>query len=159
MNHNNSTTSHHHHPESRASRFLFIWIPAIWANHMIWTFSPLVHTKLSLPVVSLLLFFKKKIEDISLLWDHWLTSFELVVTSVLGFKARVDTLLACFLRLCLHAMDSSFTSGATPADLLTTRMAAEVLGRQRSLMNVKKLCHFRSYGPFTPVIYEPWTVA
>ena len=44
--------------------------------------------------------------------------------SVLGFKARVDS-LACMLPR-LNGMDSSdFTSGATPADLLVSSMVAE----------------------------------
>ena len=49
--------------------------------------------------------------------------FGLLVTSALGFKARVDS-LACFLA-CAPFL--RFTSGATPADLLTASMAAEPL--------------------------------
>ena len=44
--------------------------------------------------------------------------FLLLVTSVLGFKARVD-LLACFLACALFLR---FTSGVTNADLLTASM-------------------------------------
>ena len=33
----------------------------------------------------------------SFLWGHWYPCFGLLVTSPLGFKARVDPLLACFL--------------------------------------------------------------
>ena len=47
--------------------------------------------------------------------------FGLLVMSALGFKARVDS-LACFLACVLFLR---FTSGATPADLLTASMAAD----------------------------------
>ena len=59
----------------------------------------------------------------SFLWGHWYPCFGLLVTSALGFKARVDS-LACFLACMLFLR---FTSGATPADLLTASMAAEPL--------------------------------
>ena len=48
--------------------------------------------------------------------------FVLLVTSALGFKARVDPLLNCFFPACIFFR---FTSGATPADLLIISMAAE----------------------------------
>ena len=54
---------------------------------------------------------------------EWYPCFGLLVMSALGFKARVD-LLACFLALALFLR---FTSGATPANLLTASMAAEPL--------------------------------
>ena len=57
----------------------------------------------------------------SFLWGHWHPCFGLLVTSALGFKARVDS-LACFLACALFLR---FTSGATPADLLMASMAAE----------------------------------
>ena len=44
----------------------------------------------------------------SFLWGHWYPCFGLLVTSVLGFKPRVDT-LACVLHY-LHAMDSPDSS-------------------------------------------------
>ena len=59
----------------------------------------------------------------SFLWGHWYPCFGLLVTSALGFKARVDS-LACFLACMLFLR---FTSGAIPADLLTASMAAEPL--------------------------------
>ena len=59
----------------------------------------------------------------SFLWGHWYPCFGLLVTSALGFKARVDS-LACFLACVLFLR---FTSGATPANLLTASMAAEPL--------------------------------
>ena len=63
----------------------------------------------------------------SFLWGHWYPYFGLLVTSPLGFKARVGSTLfelsggihvtlTCSLR---------FTSGVTPADLLAASMAAE----------------------------------
>ena len=39
-----------------------------------------------------------------LLWSHWNHCFEILDTSPLGFKARIDILLACF--CCLCTMDS-----------------------------------------------------
>ena len=56
----------------------------------------------------------------SFLWGHRYPCFGLLVTSALGFKARVDS-LACFLACTLFLR---FTSGATPADLLTASMVA-----------------------------------
>ena len=58
-----------------------------------------------------------------LLWGHWYPCFGLLVTSALGFKARVDhPLLACFVDV--HNGFLRFTSGVTPANLLMASMAA-----------------------------------
>ena len=70
-----------------------------------------------------LFFFKHFGGHMSFLWGHWYPCFGLLVTSALGFKARVDS-LACFLACVLFRR---FTSGATPANLLTASMAAEPL--------------------------------
>ena len=43
------------------------------------------------------------------LWSHWYPCFTLLVTCALGFKARVDIWLACFV---------TFTPSVTPAHLL-----------------------------------------
>ena len=53
-------------------------------------------------------------------WGHWYSCFRLLVTSALGFKARVDFLLARFLACVLFLR---FTSGATPADGIEISMA------------------------------------
>ena len=55
-----------------------------------------------------------------LLWGHSYPCFELLVTSALGFKASVDFSLACFLACMLFLR---FTSGVTPANLLTASTA------------------------------------
>ena len=46
-------------------------------------------------------------------WGHWYPCFGLLVMSALGFKARVDFSLACFLACALYLR---FTSSATPTD-------------------------------------------
>ena len=56
--------------------------------------------------------------------------------SALGFKARVDS-LACFLACALFLR---FTSGATPADLLTRYDLA--CGRVYSSMSTEGCCAF-----------------
>ena len=49
--------------------------------------------------ISQIFFFEKILEDMSFSWGHWYPCFGLRVTSVLGFKARVDPF--CVLsRLC-----------------------------------------------------------
>ena len=58
------------------------------------------------------------------LWGHSYSYFGLLVTSNLGYRARVDP-LTCVLQL-LYAMDCShLPSGATPADLLMASMATK----------------------------------
>ena len=56
-------------------------------------------------------------------WLELVPCFGLLVTSAPGFKAIVDSLL-CVLTF-LHATDSSFTYGVTPATLLTVSLVAE----------------------------------
>ena len=59
----------------------------------------------------------------SFLWGHWYPSFTLLVTSTLGCKTRVDPLLVYPLPVWNGVL--RFTSGGTPADLLTASIAAE----------------------------------
>ena len=60
----------------------------------------------------------------SFLWGHWYPCFGLLMMSALGFKARVDFLLVCFLACVLFLR---FTSVATPANVLTARMPARCI--------------------------------
>ena len=69
------------------------------------------------------IFFFKNWRTLDLSVGQLVPCFGLLVTSALGFKARVDSLL-CVLTF-LHATDSSFTYGVTPAALLTASMVAE----------------------------------
>ena len=51
-------------------------------------------------------FFIKKNWTCVLLWGHWYPYFGLLVTSALGFKARVDFWLVCFLAYTYYSSDS-----------------------------------------------------
>ena len=59
------------------------------------------------------------------MWGQWYPCFWLLVTSPLGFKARVDSALFALGRDICVTCSLRFTSGATPADLLVASMAAE----------------------------------
>ena len=59
----------------------------------------------------------------SFLWAHWYLSFELLETSALGFKARVDPSFACSPPMCNGFL--RFTSSATSADLLMASIAVK----------------------------------
>ena len=72
-------------------------------------------------VFCFLFFFKIFIGHESFLWGHCYPGFGLLVTSALGFKARVDFSLACFLA---YVLVLRFTSGVTPADCIEVSMAA-----------------------------------
>ena len=76
--------------------------------------------QITLQKQNLFLFYNILGGHMSFLWGHWYPCFRLLVTSALGYKARVDSLvhfLACMLFL-------RFTSHATPANLLTANMVA-----------------------------------
>ena len=70
-------------------------------------------------------FFKKSFwGHMCLIWGHWYPCFGFLVTTPLGFKARVGSaLFACFVEANVMYIPRS-TSGATPADLLTVNIAA-----------------------------------
>ena len=55
----------------------------------------------------LLLFFVQFLEGS--LWDHWYPGIVLPVTSAMGFKARVDFSLACFLQILYFHLQNSKT--------------------------------------------------
>ena len=59
-----------------------------------------------------------------LLWGHWYPCFGFLVMSPLGFKVRVGSLIHTWWRHICDVHSLRFTSGATPADLLTASMAA-----------------------------------
>ena len=85
------------------------------------------HTWLVTPIYIYFFFccfccFLKFLADIYvLLWDLWYTCFRLLVMSSLGFKARLDFLLAHFL---VYMLFPRFTSGTTPTNFLMAGMAA-----------------------------------
>ena len=57
----------------------------------------------------------------SFLWGHWYACFGLLVTSPLGFKPRVGSLIRTWWgRMCSTSL--RFISGATPAGLLAASM-------------------------------------
>ena len=96
-------------------------------NHQLWCGSHQFHWfKQALKCIKVWWGFvlKKILEDIkSFLWDHWYSSFEFLVISVLGFKAKVDCCLHTSWPACNGFL--RFTSSATPADLLTASTSAE----------------------------------
>ena len=60
----------------------------------------------------------------SFLWGHWYPCFGLLVTSPLGFKARVGSLFRTSLGRGICVTGSlRYTPGVTPADLLVATMA------------------------------------
>ena len=64
-------------------------------------------------------FFLKFLVDTCPFWGHWYPCFGFLVTSPLGFKARVGSaLFAIFCGGECNVHSSRFTSGATLADLL-----------------------------------------
>ena len=63
------------------------------------------------------------LRHMSFLGDHWYPCFEFLVTSPLGFKARVDSALFAFLGGECNVYSPRSTSGATHADLLAAGSA------------------------------------
>ena len=77
----------------------------------------------------------------SFLWSHLYHCFELLVTSALDFKARVDSLTCVFHCLSCNRF-LRFTSGATPADFLAVSMAAKPLNMS-IIISLLDFCEFK----------------
>ena len=70
----------------------------------------------------------------SFLWGHWYPCFQHLVMSALIFKARVDS-LSCML-LTMHKGFLTFTSGATPTDLLMANIPSETFHQHTCILTL-----------------------
>ena len=71
--------------------------------------------------------FARTIYITNFLWGHCYPCYGLLVTSPLGFKARVLSVLFPLGRGVYLVRSLRFISGATPANLLAASMAAELI--------------------------------
>ena len=77
----------------------------------------------------------------SFLWGHWYPCYRLLMMSVLGFKVRVNPLLACFLTCVILR----FTSGVTPADCISIEVSMAAQPFQSPYLRI--MCPLAGFKP------------